>query len=233
MSQALACGGLLIGLSVFQVEFDFGVQQFRLGFQPMLMIAAGVFGCVVARLWAGAGGALIAVAGLVGATLGAWGESLWVAQVFHIPWPASMWPTLLAIGIPIGVTVGLTAGLFVRCLQPRPLPSPLVRRSIVVAVTACTLALLNISVPQNATARVTLSEAGEVDGFRMVTADVQIEPADLVGEDPEWVTILAWRGGGETLRGLVVDRLDRVGPGHYVSTRPMPVSGGWKTVLRV
>ena len=53
--------GLLIGLSVFQVEFDFGVEQFRLVFQPMLMIGAGVFGCVVARLWAGPGAAFIAV----------------------------------------------------------------------------------------------------------------------------------------------------------------------------
>ena len=35
-------GGLLIGLSTFQGEFDFGVPQFRLVFQPMLIaVAAG------------------------------------------------------------------------------------------------------------------------------------------------------------------------------------------------
>ena len=45
-------GGLLIGLSTFQAEFDFGVPQFRFVFQPMLiMLAAGV-GLVAARLWA-------------------------------------------------------------------------------------------------------------------------------------------------------------------------------------
>ncbi|MFT3662191.1 MAG: hypothetical protein QM809_12595 [Gordonia sp. (in: high G+C Gram-positive bacteria)] len=289
--QTFACGGLLIGLSVFQVEFDFGIQQFRLGFHPMLMIAAGVFGCVVARLWAGPGAAVLAVlfnlvirvivavlvgpvfgeptnvfplylatalvvellaliprlrenalafgatAGVACATLGVWGESLWVNQVFQTPWPSSMWPTLLAVGLPVGVTVGLTAGLFVRCLQPTPLPRPLVRRGIVVAmivtVAASTLVLLDISHPQNASAKVELTESAEVDGFRMVTADVRITPEDLVKEDPEWVTILAWQGGGDTLRGLVVDRLDRVGPGHYVSTKPVPVSGSWKTVLRI
>lgn len=54
-------GGLLIGLSVFQAEFDFGVPQFRLVLQPMLIaIAAGV-ALVAARLWIGRGGALASV----------------------------------------------------------------------------------------------------------------------------------------------------------------------------
>src|SRR3954468_16163340 len=36
----LSCGGLLIGLSVYQIEYDFGVEQFRLSFHPMMI--AGV-----------------------------------------------------------------------------------------------------------------------------------------------------------------------------------------------
>ena len=56
------CGGLLLGLSTFQAEFDFGVPQFRFVFQPMLiMLAAGV-GLVTARVFAGRGAALGAVA---------------------------------------------------------------------------------------------------------------------------------------------------------------------------
>jgi hypothetical protein len=55
-------GGLLIGLSTFQAEFDFGVPQFQAVFQPMLiMLAAGV-GLVAVRAWAGRGAALGAVA---------------------------------------------------------------------------------------------------------------------------------------------------------------------------
>src|SRR6476620_9593578 len=61
-AMALALpGGLLLGLSTFQAEFDFGVPQFRFVFQPMLiMLAAGV-GLVVARMWGGRGSALGAV----------------------------------------------------------------------------------------------------------------------------------------------------------------------------
>ena len=55
-------GGLLIGLMVFPVEFDFGVPQFRMIFGPMLvMLAAGV-ALTATRLWLGRGAAIGAVA---------------------------------------------------------------------------------------------------------------------------------------------------------------------------
>jgi hypothetical protein len=59
LARAIALtGGLMLGLSTFQAEFDFGVPQFQLIFQPMLlMIAAGV-GLVLARVYAGRGAAL-------------------------------------------------------------------------------------------------------------------------------------------------------------------------------
>jgi hypothetical protein len=54
-------GGLLIGLSTFQAEFDFGVPQFRLLFEPvMLAFAAGV-ALVAARIYAGRGAAIVAL----------------------------------------------------------------------------------------------------------------------------------------------------------------------------
>jgi hypothetical protein len=55
-------GGLLIGLSTFQGEFDFGVPQFQMIFQPMLIALAAGMALVCARLWIGRGGALGAVA---------------------------------------------------------------------------------------------------------------------------------------------------------------------------
>jgi hypothetical protein len=54
-------GGLLIGLSTFQGEFDFGVPQFQLVFQPMLIMLAAAIALVVARIYGGRGAALAAV----------------------------------------------------------------------------------------------------------------------------------------------------------------------------
>ena len=59
--RVMLMGGLLIGVSLLQAEFDFGVPQFRLVFQPLLIAFATGFALVAARIWAGPGGALGAV----------------------------------------------------------------------------------------------------------------------------------------------------------------------------
>jgi hypothetical protein len=53
-------GGLLLGLSTFQAEFDFGVPQFRFVLEPALLAIAASIALVCARLWIGRGGALMA-----------------------------------------------------------------------------------------------------------------------------------------------------------------------------
>jgi hypothetical protein len=59
MARAVALtGGLMLGLSTFQAEFDFGVPQFQLIFQPMLLMVAAGVGLVLARVYAGPGAAL-------------------------------------------------------------------------------------------------------------------------------------------------------------------------------
>ena len=80
-------GGLLIGLSTFQAEFDFGVPQFRLVLEPVLLAVAASVTLVCARLWIGRGGALAAAAFFI-AIRGA--ISLIVGDVFgqtapHLP----------------------------------------------------------------------------------------------------------------------------------------------------
>ncbi|QHE70269.1 hypothetical protein [Rhodococcus sp. WAY2] len=55
-------GGLIIGLSVFQIEYDFGVEQFRLVLQPMMIAGAAAFALVAARIVLGPFAALVAVA---------------------------------------------------------------------------------------------------------------------------------------------------------------------------
>jgi hypothetical protein len=51
-------GGLLIGLSTFQGEFDFGVPQFSMTFHPLLIAMAAGIALVASRLWIGRGAAI-------------------------------------------------------------------------------------------------------------------------------------------------------------------------------
>ena len=63
--RALLVGGLLVALSTFQGEFDFGVPQFRLVLHPVLIMLAAGIGLVAARIYLGRGGALLAVLGFL------------------------------------------------------------------------------------------------------------------------------------------------------------------------
>jgi hypothetical protein len=58
--RAALMGGLLVGLSTFQGEFDFGVPQFQFLFHPALIALAASIALVGARLWVGRGGAVAA-----------------------------------------------------------------------------------------------------------------------------------------------------------------------------
>ncbi len=58
ITYSIIFGALIIGLSVFQAEFDFGVAQFRMVFQPMLIALAGALSLVAARLFVGRGAAI-------------------------------------------------------------------------------------------------------------------------------------------------------------------------------
>jgi hypothetical protein len=286
----LSCGGLLIGLSVYQIEYDFGVEQFRLVLQPMMIAVVAALGLVVARMTLGPGAAILAalfalalrgaVALLVGPILGAptnwfplylgpavvvellaltplfkrpmafgaitglgvgtvglWLESLWIGAVYHYPWPMSMWGEALAMAVPAAVLAGVCGALMGMVLTGQRLPS----RGIGIGVVAVTVLViggavangLHIVVPEKDRATITLTDLPSRAGQRMVSADVQIAPPDMVSDQPEWVTILSWQGRMENNRGLVIDRLDRVGPGHYRSTLPVPVWGSWKTLMRV
>jgi hypothetical protein len=286
----LSCGGLLIGMSVYQIEFDFGVPQFRLVFQPMLIAAAAAIGTIVARITLGRGAAIIAalfaialrgivalivgpilgapinwfplylgpalvvellaftplfrrpilfgaVAGLGIGTAGLWLESLWIGKVYHYPWPITLWREALPTAVPVAVLVGICAALLGMVLTSQKLPGRtfgITAVALTVLVIGGTVANgLHIHVPKQDAATIKLTDLPSPAGQRLVSADVQINPSDLVSDHPDWLTILSWQGKMQNDRGLQIDRLKKVGPGHYVSTQPIPVWGEWKTLLRV
>ncbi len=288
--QYLAFGGLAIGLSVFQIEFDFGVPQFRLVFQPMLIAAAAALALVAARIMLGPGAAIAAaliaialrggvalvvgpilgapinwfplylgpavvvellaltallkrpivfgaVSGLGIGTVGLWLESLWIGAVYHYPWPTSMYGEALAMALPVAVLTGACGGMVGMVLTGQRLPG----RAIGIGLVALTVVViggatangLRYTVPDNATATMALTDLPGNGNHRMVSADVRINPPNLLSGNPEWVSVLSWQGGFANDRGLMIDHLKRIGPGHYQSTDPIPAWGNWKTLLRV
>jgi len=67
--QVALAGSILIGLSGFGLEFDYGVPQWQALYQPLLIAIAAGFGLSMARATIGRGGALLAVAFYLGLRL--------------------------------------------------------------------------------------------------------------------------------------------------------------------
>jgi hypothetical protein len=280
--RAAIVGGLLIGLSVFQAEYDFGVPQFRLVHQPFMIALAAGCALVAARLWIGRGGALLSVvfymlvrggvsvvvAGIIGqlwaavplyfaealcvelaapalarrpltfgavsgvliGTAGFAAEYGWSHVAMRLPWTGDILPEGVIMAVAGGVAGGLLGALLVLGVQGR-LPRPAVARSLfaasLVVIAAAVTSGLLINVPPDVRVSMTLTDVGGDAGHRSAGARVTISPADAV-KDPSWVTITAWQGGG-----LHVDRLVALGHGTYRTTGRMPLSGQWKTLVRM
>jgi hypothetical protein len=62
LRQVWLPGGLLVGMSTFQGEFDFGVPQFQLVYHPMLIMFAAGVALVATRIWLGRGALFGAIA---------------------------------------------------------------------------------------------------------------------------------------------------------------------------
>ncbi|MDQ3575973.1 MAG: hypothetical protein M3404_13840, partial [Actinomycetota bacterium] len=61
-------------------------------------------------------------------------------------------------------------------------------------------------------------------GSAMSAVEVALQPADAAKGHS--LALVSWQGGGRVLAGL-----REVGPGRYASTRPVPVAGGWKSMV--
>jgi hypothetical protein len=166
-----------------------------------------------------------AVGGLLAGTVGFATEWAWSHAVMRLPWEAGLMPEGLITSIVAGTAGGVVGALLALGLRGE-LPRPAVARALslgsLVAVGAVVAAGLLTSTVQGRTS-ITTTAAGPGE----VNATVRVEPTSLT-EDAKWVTVTAWQGGG-----LVVDRLERVAEGVYRTTSPIPVSGNWKTLVRV
>jgi hypothetical protein len=274
-------GGLLIGLSTFQAEFDFGVPQFRLVLEPVLLAVAASVALVCARIWVGRGGALGAAAffiairgglslivgdvfgqtaphlplylaeaacvelaglalarrplalgaasGLGIGTAGFAAEWGWSQIAMPIPWTSDLLPEALAVTVVVAVAGGMVGALLGCALRGR-LPRPAVARTVpVIALLVIAAAFADglwTTTPQNVRAQVTLQTLRPAPE-REVRATVRIDPP-RAAEDPAWLNITAWQGGG-----LVIHRLASQGGGVYRTTEPVPVHSDWKASIRL
>jgi hypothetical protein len=268
---ALALGAILVGVSCFEGEFDFGVPQFQVIFLPVLIAAAGGFTLVLARAALGPWGAIKAlvaylivrgsvalivwgalhhtfprfplylasalvveaVAAWVGtdnrlryalvsgagiATLGIAGELAWVKLSGWGDLPANDPRIFLVVPAAAIAAAVLGAALSKPVRAQRTVPALAAGLAGLILV-GTLLALLPRNVGDvNATIR--LTPVGE-----QAAVAVDLQPADAAHRATAF-GVVSWQGGGR-----VSAKLNEVAPGRYVSDRPVPVTGDWKTMV--
>jgi hypothetical protein len=175
-----------------------------------------------------------ALAGVLIATLGVLAEWGWSHVWMPLPWPAHLLPEAIALALPVAVAGGVLGTFAAGGLR---LDAAFVARPrawvaagvSLLAVAAVVAFLLPTNTPTDARAQIALRtvHTGVGGDGKTVAATVRFDPPSAV-TDANWLTITAWQGGGR----LVVDRLRALGDGVYATTRPIPVSGDWKAMIR-
>jgi hypothetical protein len=277
-----APASLLVGLTLFQAEFDFGVPQVQLLYQPVLIAIAAAFVLVPARMLLGRGGAALTVmsylvvrlltaafvgpvagevapdfalyaaealvvelvalrwaddrlrmavaAGVGVGTVGFAGEWAWSHAVMTDPWTESMLATALPLAVAAGLGASLLGARFAQGLQRarRHEGARAVPAGAVALGAAALLVALAVPLPRSG-----------ADGTRASIVPRLVDPAHAqvrVRLDPpgaargsEWFQVISWHGGSH--REVIALRKD--GPRTYVSAKPVPVGGRWKSLLRL
>ena len=170
-----------------------------------------------------------AIAGLLCGTLGFAAEYGWSQIAMPLPWTDALLPEGLIYAAIAGVAGGLLGALFAAAMRGE-LPRPRIARIACLGAFALLLAVCigaaSREVP-DARAQIELTDVKSAPD-REALATIRLDPPDAA-DGANWFYILAWAGGDDR----VVDRLERVGPGVYRSTEPIPLGGRWKVGLRL
>jgi hypothetical protein len=172
-----------------------------------------------------------ALAGVFIGTIGLAAEWGWSHVWMPIPWPSALLPEAAVAGFVAAVAGGAVGGFIGAALvRPRPFPPLRAERLAALAAGVALMALVGWALPLSTdgprTASVTLRDVPG-DGGRSVAATIRLSPRDSA-RDVEFLNVTAWQGGGS-----VLDPLERIGPGVYRTTKPIPVHGGWKSMFRL
>ena len=188
---------------------------------PLYVVEALVVEAVFLRSRSRSPVALGALAGVLIGTLGLAAEWGWSHVWMPIPWGPSLFPEAAVAGLVTAVAAGAVGGFVGGALTGRTTPSRFEHRAALAGLLVM-VGVIGWGLPTSSegpqSARVRLNENGAV---------VRITPPGGL-DDAHFLNITAWQGGGSVLR-----HLERTGLGEYRSAEPVPVTGAWKTLVRL
>lgn len=179
------------------------------------------------------------VSGLLIGTVGLAAEWGWSQLWMPLPWHSAMFPLAAVLGFVAALAGGLLGGMMGRSLLPPGAVRQRTPRMVAPIAWAAALATIAIAMPMAAhsdyKATVTLTNV-DPGPQRTVMATVRLDPPQAA-DSATWFNLTSWQGGNGMFHSQIVGQwivpLRKVGDGVYQSTRPVPVYGKWKTLLRL
>ncbi len=186
------------------------------------LYVAAALAVEAAALWVGTGRRLRfgLVAGALVGTVGLAGELAWLGLSGYGPASSELFPRVVLLAPAAGLAAALLGAGLARAFAPgeEPIPAPALALAGAVVIAA-----LIVPLPRGVGDVQALTLLDRTDGRANV--EVRLRPADAA-RDAMAFTIVSWQGGGRETA-----KLEEVGPGRYVSSRRVPVSGDWKSLI--
>jgi len=179
------------------------------------------------------------VCGVLIGTVGLAAEWGWSQLWMPLPWHSALWPLAGILGFVAAVAGGLLGALMGRALLPPGAARQRTPRLVTPIAWAAALATIVIAMPMAShpdyKATVTLTQVDPAPQ-RSVMATVRLDPPQAA-DNATWFNLTSWQGGNGVFHSQIVGQwvvpIRKVSEGVYQSTRPVPVYGKWKTLLRL
>ena len=158
------------------------------------------------------------VAGVLVGTVGVAAELVWIQVSDWFGTAGATLPPTALLAAPAAVGAAVVGAALARAV-PNGRRVPLVATALAGVAVVVALA---VPLPRNVGSVEATIRAEP--GRPTTNVQVELQPPDFA--EGHSLALVSWQGGGRVLSGL-----REVGPGRYVSARPVPVGGSWKSML--
>jgi hypothetical protein len=169
-----------------------------------------------------------ALAGVAIGTVGLAGEWAWSHVWMTMSWPASLFPEGAVIGFVAALAGSMVGGYIGRALLEPGERREFGTKARAVATTLGVIFVLAYPFPAGdkiAGSATVATTPTDRDGW--ANLEVTLDHGALA-DDSEWFNLTSWQGGGS-----LVQELEPRGDGVFVAAEPVPVTGEWKTQIRL